>query len=188
MPVTSRTAASARGTRRASTCRITGSGSCRASSRTARGRCRITTASGPISATRGRAGGRVALQGRILAPALPGLYWLQWDMVEEGVTWFAQVAPRQPRTLVVVVPPPAWIVRAAAAAGRAVGTVRALRRRVGAADRWSRESWPMRCLVVRRDAGDQTADPRARRAARADGGRLLADPRGRGPRAACSAC
>ena len=31
-------------------------------------------------------------------------------MVEEGVTWFAQVAPRQPRTLVVVVPPPAWIV------------------------------------------------------------------------------
>ena len=30
-------------------------------------------------------------------------------MVEEGVTWFAQVAPRQPRTLVVVVPPPAWI-------------------------------------------------------------------------------
>jgi len=52
----------------------------------------------------------VALQGRVLAPALPGLYWLQWDMVEEGVTWFAQVAPRQPRTLVVVVPPPAWIV------------------------------------------------------------------------------
>ena len=30
-------------------------------------------------------------------------------MVEEGVTWFAQVAPRQPRTLVVVVPPLAWI-------------------------------------------------------------------------------
>ncbi len=54
-------------------------------------------------------GARVALRGRILAPALPGLYWLQWDMVEEGVTWFAQVAPRQPRSLVVVVPPPAWI-------------------------------------------------------------------------------
>ena len=52
---------------------------------------------------------RVALQGRVLAPALPGVYWLQWDMVEEGVTWFAQVAPRQPRTLVVVVPPAAWI-------------------------------------------------------------------------------
>ena len=52
---------------------------------------------------------RVALQGRILAPAAPGVYWLQWDMVEEGVTWFAQVTPRQPRTLVVVVPPPAWM-------------------------------------------------------------------------------
>jgi phosphoglycerol transferase MdoB-like AlkP superfamily enzyme len=47
-------------------------------------------------------GARVALQGRILAPALPGLYWLQWDMVEEGAAWFAQVAPRQPRTLVIV--------------------------------------------------------------------------------------
>ena len=55
-------------------------------------------------------GARIALRGRLLAPATPGLYWLQWDMVEEGVTWFAQVAPRQPRALVVVVPPPAWIV------------------------------------------------------------------------------
>jgi phosphoglycerol transferase MdoB-like AlkP superfamily enzyme len=54
-------------------------------------------------------GARVARQGRILAPAWPGVYWLQWDMVDEGVTWFAQVAPRQPRHLVVVVPPLAWI-------------------------------------------------------------------------------
>ena len=54
-------------------------------------------------------GARVAREGRVLAPALPGVYWLQWDMVEEGVTWFAQVAPRQPRTLVIVIPPPAWI-------------------------------------------------------------------------------
>jgi len=54
-------------------------------------------------------GERLPLRGRILAPSTPGLYWLQWDMVEEGVTWFAQVAPRQPRTLVLVVPPPAWI-------------------------------------------------------------------------------
>jgi lipoteichoic acid synthase len=54
-------------------------------------------------------GARLSLQGRILAPAVPGIYWLQWDMVEEGVTWFAQVAPRQPRTLVVVVPPAAWL-------------------------------------------------------------------------------
>jgi lipoteichoic acid synthase len=55
-------------------------------------------------------GERVALTGRLLPPASPGLYWLQWDMVEEGVTWFAQVAPRQPRTLVVVLPPLAWMV------------------------------------------------------------------------------
>jgi len=44
------------------------------------------------------AGAAVELQGRILAPEIPGVYWLQWDMVEENVTWFAQVAPRQPRT------------------------------------------------------------------------------------------
>jgi hypothetical protein len=49
------------------------------------------------------------LQGRILAPDIPGVYWLQWDMVEEGVTWFAQVAPRQPRTMVIVLPPPVWM-------------------------------------------------------------------------------
>jgi lipoteichoic acid synthase len=55
-------------------------------------------------------GARVALQGRVLAPVWPGVYWLQWDMVEEGVTWFAQVAPRQPRRLVIVVPPVAWVV------------------------------------------------------------------------------
>ncbi len=53
-------------------------------------------------------GAPLTVQGRLLAPTYPGLYWLQWDMVEEGVTWFAQVAPRQSRTLVVVVPPPAW--------------------------------------------------------------------------------
>src|SRR5207244_11796504 len=39
----------------------------------------------------------------------PGLYWLQWDMVEENVVWFAQVAPRQPRALVVIVPPIVWL-------------------------------------------------------------------------------
>ena len=54
------------------------------------------------------AGASVAVRGRLLAPDVPGAYWLQWDMVEEGVTWFAQVAPRQRRTLVVVVPPIAW--------------------------------------------------------------------------------
>lgn len=48
--------------------------------------------------------GQMAVQGRLLAPSFPGLYWLQWDMVAEGVTWFAQVSPRQPRQLVVVLP------------------------------------------------------------------------------------
>jgi phosphoglycerol transferase MdoB-like AlkP superfamily enzyme len=52
-------------------------------------------------------GGRVRLDGRLLAPSVPGLYWLQWDMVEEGAAWFAQVSQRQPRQLVVVVPTPA---------------------------------------------------------------------------------
>ena len=46
----------------------------------------------------------VPLEGQLLAPQWPGLYWLQWDMVEEGVTWFAQVSPRQPRQLVIVLP------------------------------------------------------------------------------------
>lgn len=54
-------------------------------------------------------GGTVRIDGRLLAPSIPGVYWLQWDMVEEGVGWFAQVAPRQPRTLVVVVPPLVWV-------------------------------------------------------------------------------
>ena len=53
-------------------------------------------------------GARIALHGRILAPVLPGLYWLQWDMVEEGAAWFAQGAPRQPRTLVIVLPTMTW--------------------------------------------------------------------------------
>ena len=44
------------------------------------------------------------LDGRLLAPPIPGLYWLQWDAVEENVTWFSQVSPRQPRTLVMVLP------------------------------------------------------------------------------------
>jgi lipoteichoic acid synthase len=52
---------------------------------------------------------RIALDGRLLPPPWPGLYWLQWDMVEEGVGWFAQVSPRQPRTLVLVLPPAAYM-------------------------------------------------------------------------------
>ena len=54
-------------------------------------------------------GSSAPVQARILAPDWPGLYWLQWDMVEEGVAWFAQAAPRQARTLVVVLPPLVWV-------------------------------------------------------------------------------
>jgi len=54
-------------------------------------------------------GSHAAIQGRLLPPSWPGLYWLQWDMVEEGVAWFAQGAPRQSRTLVLVCPPIAWM-------------------------------------------------------------------------------
>jgi phosphoglycerol transferase MdoB-like AlkP superfamily enzyme len=54
-------------------------------------------------------GAPAAIDARVLPPGLPGIYWLQWDMVEEGVTWFAQVAPRQRRQLVVVFPPPAYV-------------------------------------------------------------------------------
>src|SRR5262249_15016054 len=50
------------------------------------------------------AGANTTVEGRLLAPGVPGVYWLQWDMVQEGVTWFAQVSPRQPRRLVVVLP------------------------------------------------------------------------------------
>jgi phosphoglycerol transferase MdoB-like AlkP superfamily enzyme len=49
-------------------------------------------------------GARTELSARLLAPRLPGLYWLQWDMVEEDVAWFAQLAPRHPRRLVLVLP------------------------------------------------------------------------------------
>jgi phosphoglycerol transferase MdoB-like AlkP superfamily enzyme len=49
-------------------------------------------------------GARTRVEGRLLAPSTPGIYWLQWDMVEEGVAWFAQTSPRQPRQLVLVRP------------------------------------------------------------------------------------
>jgi len=49
-------------------------------------------------------GGSAQVAGRLLAPDYPGIYWLQWDMVKEGVTWFAQVSPREPRRLVIVLP------------------------------------------------------------------------------------
>jgi hypothetical protein len=134
-------------------------------------------------------GAAAELQGRILAPDIPGLYWLQWDMVEEGVTWFAQVAPRQPRTLVVVMPPPAWALALLPLliacwgffalrpryAGRRGRPLLALER----ADMGP----PLRSVVAvadvlwcTRDAGRQAADPRARRPAGTDNGGVLVDP------------
>jgi phosphoglycerol transferase MdoB-like AlkP superfamily enzyme len=77
-------------------------------------------------------GARVAVPARLLTPGWPGVYWLQWDMVEEEVTWFAQVSPRQPRTLVVVMPPPAWIVAPLPLLIAIVGLY--ARRRIPAAD------------------------------------------------------
>jgi len=77
---------------------------------------------------------QVAVDGRLLAPRWPGLYWLQWDMVEEGVTWFAQISPRQPRQLVIVLPTLAGLVTplpllaALAALGALVRTRRSPRR------------------------------------------------------------
>lgn len=50
-------------------------------------------------------GERVAVEAQLLAPPRPGVYRLQWDMVEEGVTWFSQRDPSPEKaTLVFVLP------------------------------------------------------------------------------------
>ena len=67
-----RNTGTAPGIPRAFICPITGCGSCRASSRTARERCRTTTASAPSSATPWPPGAAIALEGRMLAPTWPG--------------------------------------------------------------------------------------------------------------------
>ena len=107
-------------------------------------------------------GSRESLHGRLLAPDVPGVYWLQWDMVEEGVQWFAQESPRQPRSLVVVAPPLAWALAplplAAAIAGL-LATRRAGRgaplapRFAGVADVvWCAAVLASKPLIVERDA------------------------------------
>jgi phosphoglycerol transferase MdoB-like AlkP superfamily enzyme len=75
-------------------------------------------------------GGRIALRGRVLPPMVPGVYWLQWDMVEEGVSWFSQASPRQGRQLVVVLPSVAGVFLPAplAVALAALVAVRAVQR------------------------------------------------------------
>ena len=76
-------------------------------------------------------GSRVHLEARLLAPSIPGVYWLQWDMVEEGVTWFAQESPRQSRELVVVLPAlaPTFAPLPLAAAIAGLAALRFLKRR-----------------------------------------------------------
>jgi phosphoglycerol transferase MdoB-like AlkP superfamily enzyme len=86
------------------------------------------------------AGGRASVSARLLAPSLPGAYWLQWDMVEEGVAWFAQVAPRQPRQLVIIVPAPATVLAPVPLLIAAAGLVLLgrIRRGCPVAPRWTR--------------------------------------------------
>ncbi len=135
-------------------------------------------------------GGRVTVERRLLAPSMPGVYWLQWDMVEEGVTWFVAglAAPAAPSGL-----RPAdrrrirsrrcrsWsrsAVCSCSDASRAAG---------GSARRW-RVRRERRRRLVRDDARREAVPARVpRRAARADAGRVLADGRD-GRRCRCSCC
>ena len=127
-------------------------------------------------------GGRVALEARLLAPSAPGIYWLQWDMVEEGVTWFAQVSPRQPRQLVVVLPAFAeWCAMAPLLIAIAGIVALGAQGRLGRGG--IRPSPAMVALIASADVGGarrpvrQAGAPGAGGAARADGGRVLADRR-----------
>jgi phosphoglycerol transferase MdoB-like AlkP superfamily enzyme len=96
------------------------------------------------------AGARITVPARLLAPRWPGIYWLQWDMVEEGVTWFAQVSPRQPRALVLVAPPPAWLV---APLPLAIAIAALVMRRIALADVvWCAAALGVKPLILARDA------------------------------------
>ncbi|HKB11405.1 MAG TPA: LTA synthase family protein [Vicinamibacterales bacterium] len=98
-------------------------------------------------------GAHASLQGRLLAPDVPGFYWLQLDMVEEGVTWFAQVSPRQPRTLVLVVPPAAWLLAPLPFLIALVGSLSGSRPFVAVADvLWCVSTLAVKPLIVDRDA------------------------------------
>jgi lipoteichoic acid synthase len=58
-------------------------------------------------------GERVAVDVRVQVPPSPGIYRLQWDMVEEGVTWFSERDPSPESAALVLVLP--QLTRAAAA-------------------------------------------------------------------------
>ena len=53
-------------------------------------------------------GETVALEVVVEAPERPGLWRLQWDLVEEGVCWFSDRAPEAPPALRVLVIPDPW--------------------------------------------------------------------------------
>ncbi len=67
-------------------------------------------------------GATEAVEARVHAPDRPGLYRLQWDLVEENVTWFSARDPSpEPKRLVIVLAPlgslPAGLVICALVAG-----------------------------------------------------------------------
>ena len=85
-------------------------------------------------------GERLPVDARLLTPTVPGIYWLQWDMVDEGTTWFAQVAPRQPRQLVVIVRHLLWRSRRCRCSSPSPGSRRSLSQVGGGRRRLSRRS------------------------------------------------
>ncbi|MCX6033350.1 MAG: discoidin domain-containing protein [Chloroflexi bacterium] len=65
-------------------------------------------------------GGEVTLQAKVKAPAAPGAYVLQWDPVEEHVTWFSdQLARVVPAPMTARLPITTWAVTASVAAAEA---------------------------------------------------------------------
>ncbi len=50
-------------------------------------------------------GGKTTLDARLRMPDKLGFYRLQWDMVQEQVTWFSQVDPQPPPTWIVLIVP-----------------------------------------------------------------------------------
>ncbi len=79
---------------------------------------------------------------RLPVPEVPGRYRLEWDMVEEGVTWFSQSDPTpEPAVAVHVVAPPPLAALAFVAALLLAALVWTARRRG-----WS--GWPVRALAL----------------------------------------
>lgn len=61
-------------------------------------------------------GQAITLQAELEPPPGPGVYFLQWDMVQEGVTWFSQKSPAPLSSTLVIVLPGAGVARAALSA------------------------------------------------------------------------